>query len=80
MYEHVRAVFQQGVFRPVTPCAFPENSELDLMVGPAVLAPPQEQDSAKRKEIRCQLIQLWNARTLAPNAPRLTRDQLHERD
>lgn len=79
MYEYIRAVYEEGVFRPVSPCVFPENSQVDLIVRPAAVEPPLEPDPQKRREILEQLIERWSTRCLSPEAPRLTRDQMHER-
>jgi hypothetical protein len=79
MLDHVRAVFRDGAFYPVTPCAVPENSEVDLTVRPTGVQGPLEKDPEKRKRILKALTERMKQRTLAPDAPRFTRDELHER-
>lgn len=78
MIEHVRAVFREGAFHPVTPCPVPENLEVNLIVQPANLQPPAITDPEERRAILKRLTDRMMQRTLSPDAPRLTRDELHE--
>jgi hypothetical protein len=79
MIEHIRAVFREGAFYPVTPCPVPENLEVTLIVQPANLQPPTVTDPEERRAILKRLTERMMQRTLPPDAPRFTRDQLHER-
>jgi hypothetical protein len=79
MLDHVRAVFRDGAFYPVTPYAAPENLEVNLTIRPAGLEPPLIKDPEERKRILKALTERMKQRTLAPDAPRFTRDELHER-
>jgi hypothetical protein len=79
MLDHVRAVFRDGAFYPVMPYAAPENAEGDVTIRPAGLEGPLEKDPEKRKRILKAVTERMKQRTLAPDAPRFTRDELHER-
>jgi hypothetical protein len=79
MLDHVRAVFRDGAFYPVTPCAVPENSEVDLTVRPAGLEPPMITDPEERRRILKRVTQRMRDNPIPENAPRFTRDELHER-
>lgn len=81
MIEHVRAVFREGAFHPVTPCPLPENMEVNLIVQSAGgVQPPAVADPEERRKILRQLTERWKQRSLPEEAPRrFTRDELHER-
>lgn len=79
MLDHIRAVYRDGAFYPVTPCPMPENSEVDLTVRVAGVEPPLVKDPEERRRIMKELTAEMMQRTLAVVAPRLTRDQMHER-
>jgi len=80
MQESFRAVYRDGAFVPVVPCNLPEETEVQVVVraGSEVL-PPLEADPVKRAEIKKRLLERMSNSPLPPDAPKLTRDQLHER-
>jgi len=75
----VRAVFRDGKFIPSEPCALPDSSEVELTVHSPGVIPPAIQDPAERARIMGELVKRMMAQPLAPNAPKLTRDEMHER-
>ncbi len=79
MFDQVRAIYRDGAFYPVVPCTVPENSEVDLTVRAAGVEPPLVKDPEERRRIMRELTAELMQRTLAVDAPRLTRDQMHER-
>jgi hypothetical protein len=79
MLDQVRAVFRDVAFYPLTPCAVPENSQVDLMIRPARIEPPLLRDPKERRRVLEELTAEMMQRTLAADAARLTRDQMHER-
>lgn len=81
MFDQIPAIFRDGVFHPVEPCALPDETKV-VVVLPATTArviPPAEPDPEKRRLILRQLTERWRTNPLSPEAPRLTRDELHER-
>jgi predicted DNA-binding antitoxin AbrB/MazE fold protein len=80
MPESIRAIFRDGAFVPVVPCSLPEETEVEIVVqGAPRIIPPLEADAAKRAEIKKRLLDRMSKSPLPPDAPKLTRDQLHER-
>jgi predicted DNA-binding antitoxin AbrB/MazE fold protein len=71
----VTAVFENGVFRPESACDLPEGSRV-------VLAIQEERrelsDEEKRERLRA-MVERMKANPLPPDAPRFTRDEMHER-
>jgi predicted DNA-binding antitoxin AbrB/MazE fold protein len=80
MQEILRAIYRDGAFVPIVPCNLPEETEVQVVVqnGSDVM-PPLEPDPVKRAEIRKRLLERMTNSPLPPDAPKLTRDQLHER-
>jgi predicted DNA-binding antitoxin AbrB/MazE fold protein len=74
----VDAVFRNGVFVPKTVCDFPENTEVQVTVRgsatPQVAADPEE-----RARIRREVLEMMRQNPIPADAPRFTREQLHER-
>ena len=75
----IRAIFQDGKFVPQEPCALPEASEVELVVNSPRLIPPTITDPAERARGLAELVKRMMAQPLSPDAPRLTRDEMHER-
>jgi hypothetical protein len=80
MQEIYRAVFRDGAFVPVVPCNLPNETPVEVVVQQrAGLRPPLESDPAKRAEIMTRLVERMSGSPLPPDAPKFTREQLHER-
>jgi len=76
----LRAVYRNGLFVPVIPCDLPEETEVEVHVKErANFLPPLEPDPVQRAEIKRRLLERMANSPLPPEAPKLTRDQLHER-
>lgn len=75
----VTAVFRNGVFVPTTTCDFPENTEVRVMVHGSTIIPPTVSDPAERARIRREALELMKQNPIPADAPRFTREQLHER-
>lgn len=74
----VTAVFQNGVFVPTTTCDFPENTEVQVMARGSTIIPPAVSDPAERARIRREALELMKQNPIPADAPRFTREQLHE--
>ena len=80
MQESYRAIFRDGAFVPIVPCNLPEETEVRVVVqNGSEIVPPMESDSAKRAELKKRLLDRMSNSPLPPDAPKLNRDQLHER-
>ena len=75
----IRAVFQDGKFVPQEPCALPEAAEVQLTVEPSNITPPTVTGPAERQRVLKEAVQRMMSQPLAADAPKLTRDELHER-
>jgi len=75
----VRAVFRNGVFVPTTTCDIPENTEVQVFVQGPTIIPPSVKDPEERARIRRKVVERMQNSPLSADAPRFTREQLHER-
>jgi predicted DNA-binding antitoxin AbrB/MazE fold protein len=75
----VKAVYRNGVFVPTTACNFPENTEVEVSVQGPTIIPPTVNDPAERARIRREVVELMKQNPIPADAPRFTREQLHER-
>ncbi len=75
----LRAVFRDGKFVPTDPCSLPESAEVQLTVESPRIIPPTVTDPAERERNLRELVARMMSQPLAPDAPKLTRDELHER-
>jgi hypothetical protein len=74
----VRAVYRHGAFVPQEPCPLPEESEVDLIVQGRII-PPEISDPAERARILKLVTESMQNNPIPADAPRWTREQLHER-
>lgn len=79
MMQRLKAIYQNGAFVPQTPCDLPENSEVELTIHDSSTIPPEITDPAERKRILKQLVERMRANPIPADAPRFTREELHER-
>ena len=80
MPDALRAVYRNGTFVPLVPCDLPEETEVEVRINEAsAIIPPLETDPAKRAEIMKRLLERMTSSPLPPDAPKLSRDELHER-
>jgi predicted DNA-binding antitoxin AbrB/MazE fold protein len=76
----VRAVFEHGTFIPESPCDLPEGTKVLLTVCPAgTVRQPEVTDPGERARILREVVARMNANPLPENAPRFSRDEMHER-
>jgi predicted DNA-binding antitoxin AbrB/MazE fold protein len=79
MSQRVRAIYQKGTFVPQEPCDLPEGSEVELTIHEPRISPPTVIDPEERKRILSELIQNMRDNPIPADAPRFTREELHER-
>ncbi len=80
MQDTLRAIYRNGTFVPVVPCNLPEETPVEVLVRKnSSVMPPLEPDPQKREEIKKRLLERMSNSPLPADAPRLTREQMHER-
>ncbi len=80
MQDTLRAIYRNGAFVPVVPCNLPEETEVEVVVREEFhLLPPLESDPKERERIKRDLIERMQSNPIPANAPRFTREELHER-
>jgi hypothetical protein len=82
MSVRLKAIYKDGAFVPVTngeKLSVPENAEVELIVHNPHVLPAKTTNEDERKRALHELFASWDAHPLRPDAPRLTRDEIHER-
>ena len=79
MGRSVKAVYQRGAFVPQEPCDVPEDAHVELLIQGPFTSPPQIISLDERREILERLVVRMQRNVIPPGAPRLTRNDLHER-
>ena len=79
MKRTITATYRGGVFHPDEPCNLPEGASVEIRELANEVRPPLEADPAERRRIMSDLVKRMTENPLCVNAPRFTRDELHER-
>ena len=76
----LKAVYLHGAFVPEQPPDLPEGTRVTLTLQrEALVVPPLVTDPEERRRVLKELVEDMAANPVPPNAPRFTRDELHER-
>ena len=78
----LKAIYRDGTFIPLTngeKLDVPENAEVELTVHNPYLVPAKATTDQERESALRELFASWDAHPLRADAPRLTRDEMHER-
>ena len=79
MNQKIRATFQRGTFVPHQPCALPEGADVDLWIEAPTALPPEVTDPEERARLLSELVEDIRRHPLTSDAPRLRREELHDR-
>jgi predicted DNA-binding antitoxin AbrB/MazE fold protein len=79
MSQRIKAVFQNGKFIPQQSCDLPDGSEVELIVENPRVIRPEEKDPAEKRRILKAMIERMKQNPIPADAPRFSRDELHER-
>ncbi len=82
MSVRLKAIYRDGTFVPIPngeKLNVPENAEVELTVHDPRLLPPTATTDEERERALRELLESWRQHPLRGDAPRLTRDELHER-
>ncbi len=79
MTQALKAIYRNGAFILQTAFELPEGTEVELLIkSPYVVSPPISNPEAKQRFIR-SLVERMQQNPIPLNAPRFTREMLHER-
>jgi hypothetical protein len=76
----VRVVYRKGSFIPQDKCELQEGAEGLVLVASSAPEPPTIADPAERRRRLAELVEDLKKHPLPADSPKLTRDQMHERD
>jgi hypothetical protein len=79
MTYHTKAVYRDGAFVPETRCILPENTEVELLVQESRRTQPMVTNPEQRKSVLRRITARMKQNPIPADAPRFTRDELHER-
>ena len=82
MSVRLKAIYKEGVFVPVPnggKLNVPENAEVEITVHDPYVLPPTATSAEERERALSELMESWQQHPLTGEAPRLTRNELHER-
>ncbi|MEL0591273.1 MAG: antitoxin family protein [Planktothrix rubescens PR222] len=79
MPQALKAIYRNGTFILENPCNLPEGVEVELFVQSSQVIPPQITDIGARQNFLKRLVERMQQNPIPSNAPRFTRDMLHER-
>jgi predicted DNA-binding antitoxin AbrB/MazE fold protein len=79
MSQALKAIYRNGTFILQTAFELPEGTEVELLIqSPQVVSPPISNLETKRQFLKL-LIERMQQNPIPLNAPRFTREMLHER-
>jgi predicted DNA-binding antitoxin AbrB/MazE fold protein len=79
MPQALKAIYRNGAFILQTACDLPEGAEVELFIqSPQVMSPPISDAETKQRFLKL-LIERMQQNPIPLNAPRFTREMLHER-
>lgn len=75
----LKAVYRNGTFILETACNLPEGSEVELLIQSSSVVSPPISDVESKQRVLKSLISRMQQNLIPLNAPRFTREMLHER-
>ena len=78
----LKAIYKDGAFVPIPngeKLNVSENAEVEITVHDPYIVPATAASDEERKRALLELFASWDAHPLRSDAPRLTRDEMHER-
>ena len=79
MKQTITATYRDGVFHPDEPCDLPEGTAVEIRELANGVRSPLEADPEKRKRILKAVVDRMMQNPIGSDAPKFTRDELHER-
>ena len=75
----LRAVYRNGVFVPTTACDLPEETEVDISLHRPTVIEPEITDPLEMERYMKEVVARMQENPVPLNAPRFTREEMHER-
>ena len=75
----VKAIYRKGVFVPTTECDFPEDTEVEVSRRRPRIIPAEITDPEEKKRHLQAVVARMQENPIPLDAPRFTREDLHER-
>ena len=75
----VKATYRDGHFVPEEPIDVPEGAKVKLTISEPIPCPPENTDPEERRRRMRALVEDMANHPWPEDAPRLTRDELHDR-
>lgn len=78
----LKAIYRDGAFVPIPNgerLNVSENAEVEITVHDPYVVPAKAKSDEERETALRELFASWDAHPLRADAPRLTRDEMHER-
>ena len=72
-------LYQKGAFILQTDFELPEGTEVELLIQSHEVISPLISDAAAKQRFLSSLVERMQQNLIPPNAPRFTREMLHER-
>lgn len=79
MNRKVEAVYRGGAFVPITPVELPEETRVSLTVQNPSIEPPAVTDPEEWSRMMECLVDRMQRNPIPADAPRFTREELHDR-
>ncbi len=79
MSQALKAIYQKGAFILQTDFELPEGTEVELLIQSHEVISPLISDAAAKQRFLSSLVERMQQNLIPPNAPRFTREMLHER-
>ena len=79
MSQALKAIYQKGTFILQTDFELPEGTEVELLIQSHEVISPLISDAAAKQRFLSSLVERMQQNLIPPNAPRFTREMLHER-
>jgi predicted DNA-binding antitoxin AbrB/MazE fold protein len=79
MPQTLKAVYRNGTFILQTALELPEGTEVELLIQSSQVVSPPIVDVETKRQFLKSLIERMQQNPIPMNAPRFTRDMLHER-
>ncbi|MGI2906451.1 antitoxin family protein [Tolypothrix sp. VBCCA 56010] len=76
---HVKAIYRNGAFVLQTPCNLAEGTEVELFIQSPQVVSPSISDAETKQRFLKSLVERMQQNPIPSNAPRFTREMLHER-
>ena len=79
MHQAIKAIYRNGAFILQTAFELPEGTEVELLIQSSQVVSPSVADLETKRQFLKSLVERMQHNPIPLNAPRFTREMLHER-